>query len=44
MYKLDNCYNTFTYGLLNGQSFLGVNKRFSNLENIYSNKALNNFF
>ena len=41
---IDNCYNTFAYGPLNGQSsFLEINKK-NNLENIFQNKMLNNFY
>ena len=41
--KIDNCYNTFAYGPLNGQSYIDLNKKES-LDNNYSNKPLNTFY
>ena len=39
MHYIDNCYSTFAYGPLDGQSFLDINKK-----NILENKMSNNFY
>ena len=41
--KIDNCYNTFAYGPLNGQSYIDINKK-DNQENIFSIRAINYFY
>ena len=41
--NIDNCFNTFAYGPLNGQSILDINKK-NFLENNYLNKMSNNFY